>query len=213
MSQPGIAANAAKLVASRLVVERAGRAIIAGLDFAVDAGAALVVTGPNGVGKTTLIRAIAGFLPVTEGRIELLDGDPDAGLNEQLHYIGHQNAIKSALSVRENVAFWAGYLGSAPKVDEALERFGLAALADVPTAYLSAGQKRRTALARLVAAQRTVWLLDEPTVALDAASRDALVAASDAHLASGGIIVAATHVPIPFRETRELDLSKIGMAA
>lgn len=213
MSQPGFAADAAKLVARQLVVERDGRRVIAGLDFAVEAGTALVITGPNGVGKTTLIRAIAGFLPPTQGSIELIGGDAEAGLNEQLHYVGHQNAIKAALSVRENVSFWAGYLGRSGKIDEALACFGLTALADVPTAYLSAGQKRRTALARLVAAQRAIWLLDEPTVALDAASRDALVAASDAHLGQGGIIVAATHMPIPFSETRELDLSQTGMAA
>lgn len=213
MSQSESPKSATTLVVSQLAVERGGRLVIRDLDFRVSGGTALIVTGPNGAGKTTLIRTIAGYLPRLHGSIELIGGHSDAGLHEQLHYIGHQNAIKPAMTVRENISFWAGYLGGSQVVDQALEQFRLRALADVPAAYLSAGQKRRTALARLVAAERPVWLLDEPTVALDAASRDGVIAAGDAHLAKGGIIIAATHIPLPFAVSEELALRDIGMAA
>lgn len=194
------------LAAHQLSVERGGRLVLQALDFTARAGAALITTGPNGVGKTTLIRTIAGFLPPIAGAVELTGGDPDKDLREQLHYIGHQNALKASLTVRENLLFWAAFLGGSGAIDAALERFSLRDLADIPTAYLSAGQKRRTSLARLLVADRPLWLLDEPTTALDAYSRDAVIAEGNAHLASGGIIVAATHLPLPFDNADELRL-------
>jgi len=207
-----------------LVLERGGRVVLLGVSFEAVAGQALVLTGPNGAGKTTLIRACAGLLPVSSGQISLVGGNGELTIAEQCHYVGHLNALKTSMSVRENLLFWAAFLkigstetrledtGQTDKgsvralVDGALEWFRLRDLADVPSGYLSAGQKRRAALARLLVARRPVWLLDEPTVALDAQMRDLFVDVVDEHLLSGGIVLAATHLPLPFRTKRELRL-------
>jgi len=200
-----------RLVAEALTSIRGGRTLFSGLSFAIDAGEALVLTGPNGAGKTTLIRTIAGFLNPAQGRLRLEPADPEQLLGEQCHYVGHLNAVKASLSVEENVAFWCGFLGGAhTRVTEALAAFGLSALRDIPAAYLSAGQRRRVGLARLLVVERPVWLLDEPTASLDQASQDLLLRAIEGHLAIGGLVVAATHAPLGLARSREL---RLGFAA
>lgn len=184
-----------------LACVRSGREVFAGIGFTIGAGHALLVLGRNGAGKSSLLRMIAGLVRVAAGRLELEGGDPDLTLAEHAHYVGHQDAVKPALTVAENLAFWGRYLGGAKAardiaIDTALAAVGLAPLADLPAAYLSAGQKRRLSLARLVAVARPIWLLDEPTSALDAGSQDQLAALMRNHLDTGGIILAATHGPI-----------------
>lgn len=199
------------LVAENLTVERGERTILRGLSFTAAAGEALVLVGPNGAGKTTLLRTIAGFLRAASGSIRLEGGDGDQSVGEQAHFVGHANAIKANLTVAENVGFWARYLGGAEdleaRIDAALEHFAISDLAEFPAAYLSAGQKRRAGLARLLVAKKPLWLLDEPTVSLDAASTRLLSTAVNAHLDGGGLVIAATHLPLGFAKARELDLS------
>lgn len=197
-----------RLAADNLAVVRGGRRLIDGLSFTVDAGQALVLTGPNGVGKTTLLRALAGLIAPADGTIRL-DGAPgDATIGERAHYVSHANAVKAGLTVRENARFWAGFLGDGTaSVDDALEAIGLDDLASVPAGYLSAGQKRRLGLARLLLAVRPLWLLDEPTVSLDAASQSWLARLMQAHLDGGGILVAATHAPLGLATARTLALA------
>jgi heme exporter protein A len=211
------------LRASDIAIERGGRRVIFGLSFELGAGEALVLTGPNGAGKTTLIRAIAGFLPLAEGTIQLDGGAPDAEVVEQCHLVGHRDGIKAALTVAENARFFARYLGGAPSRSKekqesdtagaaptvrALGRLGLAALADVPAAYLSAGQRRRLGLSRLLLAERPLWLLDEPTVSLDADAVATLASMIGDHLDRGGLAVAATHIPLGLKRARELRLGR-----
>jgi len=186
---------------------RGGREVFAGLNFSADAGEALVVTGHNGAGKTTLLRLIAGLLEPAQGEIDLSGGAPDASLPEQAHYLGHRDALKPALTVLENLQFWYAFLGGrdAPAAS-ALDPVGLAGLAGLPAGYLSAGQRRRLSVARLLAAPRPVWLLDEPTAALDTAGQQRLLGLMQAHLAGGGIIVAATHGPLGLAGAKELRL-------
>ncbi|MEZ5898764.1 MAG: heme ABC exporter ATP-binding protein CcmA [Hyphomicrobiaceae bacterium] len=200
-----------RLIAENLTVERGSRTIFSRVSFQADAGEAVVLVGPNGAGKTTLLRTIAGFLRPAAGAIHLEGGGDELSVGEQAHFIGHANAIKAHLTVRENVVFWAKYLGGAEdaeaRVDVALEHFSISALAEFPAAYLSAGQKRRVGLARLLVAARPLWLLDEPTVSLDAASTKVLGAAVNAHLANGGLVIAATHLPLGFARAREFDVA------
>lgn len=206
-----------RLSAENLVVMRGGRRVIDGLSFSLGRGEALVLKGPNGSGKTTLIRAIAGFLGCAEGRIELEGGENDRSLAEQCHYIGHTNGIKANLTVAENALFWARYLGGeadgGERAQQALERFRIASLAAIPAGYLSAGQKRRLGLARLALAPRPIWLLDEPTVSLDTTSAAILATAVNEHVASGGLCLAATHLPLGLQDARELDLGAGGTFA
>jgi heme exporter protein A len=140
------------------------------------------------------------------GRLELKDGDPDLTLAEQTHYLAHQDALKPSLTVAENLAFWAHYLGGDGVVAEALAAVGLDGVAELPAAYLSAGQRRRLSVARLVAVRRPVWLLDEPTSALDRPAQDRLAALMRQHLETGGLIVAAAHGPIGLERAKELRL-------
>jgi heme exporter protein A len=186
---------------------RGGREVFAGLNFSADSGEALVVTGHNGAGKTTLLRLIAGLLEPAQGEIELSGGAADASLPEQAHYLGHRDALKPALTVLENLQFWYAFLGGrdAPAAS-ALDPVGLGGLAGLPAGYLSAGQRRRLSVARLLAAPRPVWLLDEPTAALDSAGQQRLLGLMQAHLAGGGIIVAATHGPLGLTGAKELRL-------
>jgi len=196
-----------KLISDALTSIRGGRTLFSRLSFAVGGGEALLLTGPNGAGKTTLIRTIAGLLGPAAGSIRLEGGSAERSVGEQCHYVGHLNAIKSSLTVEENAAFWCRFLGGgAERIAAALAAFGLSGLGDVPAAYLSAGQQRRLGLARVLLANRPVWLLDEPTVSLDGAAQDALTRAVDVHMAEGGLVVVATHVPLAFAKSRELQL-------
>jgi heme exporter protein A len=196
-----------KLVADRLACIRGGRTLFEGLSFAVEPGRTLILVGPNGAGKTTLIRIVAGLLAPTAGKVALDGGDPERGLGEQCHYVGHLNAVKASLTVEENACFWGRYLGGGDaRLEPALAAFGLAGLRDIPAGYLSAGQKRRLGLARVLLAERPIWLLDEPTASLDGASQEMLAGAVNAHLAGGGLVVAATHAPLAYTNARELAL-------
>jgi heme exporter protein A len=203
-----------KLVGDKLSSVRGSRTLFAELSFDVSAGQSLLVTGPNGAGKTTLLRTIAGFLRPQAGRVALELGRPDHTLSEQCHYVGHLNAVKGTLTVAENAAFWNAFLGGArERVETALATFGLAALRDIPAGYLSAGQKRRLGLARVLLAERPIWLLDEPSSSLDEAAQRALTEVVNAHLAAGGLVVSATHTPLAFTNSRELRLSGAPQAA
>ena len=196
-----------QLSADNLTCVRGGRTVFAGLSFAVAGGEALTITGRNGAGKSSLLRMLAGLVRVADGRLALDGGEAEATIAEQAHYLGHQDALKSSLSVRENLVFWIEYLGGARQaLPAALDAVGLGPLAGLPAAYLSAGQRRRLSIARLAAVQRPIWLLDEPTSALDAQSQERLTGLMQAHLAGGGIIVAATHGPIGLSAPRELRL-------
>src|SRR5712691_4739936 len=176
---------------------RGGREVFSGLDFEASSGAALAVTGPNGSGKTSLLRLIAGLLTLAGGSIDLEDGNAELTLPEQAHYLGHRDALKPALSVLENLSFWRDFLGGEPfDADKGLAAVGLDHATHLPAAYLSAGQRRRLSVARLLTVRRPVWLLDEPTNALDAAGQSMFAALMGDHLARGGLIVAATHAPL-----------------
>ncbi len=202
-----------QLVAENLVLSRGGRVIVDGLSFRVSGGSALLLTGANGSGKTTLLRALAGFLRPTAGAVRLEGANGEHEPGELAHFVGHLDGIKTHLTVEENLAFWAAYLDAGGDVAAALDGFALTGLAEIPAGYLSAGQKRRLALARLAAAKRPIWLLDEPTVSLDTASVALLVAAIEAHLAGGGLAVITTHVPLPLARAEEIRLGPTEAAA
>jgi heme exporter protein A len=183
---------------------RGGREVFSGLDFEAASGHALAVIGPNGSGKTSLLRLIACLLAPSAGSIDLEGGERELTLPEQSHYLGHRDALKPALSVLENLSFWRDFLGGdADDAAQTLARIGLGHAAHLPAAYLSAGQRRRLSIGRLLAVRRPVWLLDEPTSALDAAGQDLFAGLMRDHLGNGGIIIAATHTPLGI-ETREL---------
>ncbi len=176
---------------------RGGREVFSGLDFEASSGEALAVTGPNGSGKTSLLRLIAGLLTVADGSIGLEGGESELTLPEQAHYLGHRDALKSALSVMENLSFWRDFLGGEVfDAGASLAAVGLDHAAHLPAAYLSAGQRRRLSIARLLVVRRPVWLLDEPTNALDTAGQSMFAALMGDHLSRGGLIVAATHAPL-----------------
>jgi heme exporter protein A len=206
-----------RLSATELACQRGGREVFAGVSFSVASGEALTVSGRNGAGKSSLLRTIIGLLRAAGGRLTLEDGDPELSIAEQAHYLGHQDALKGSLSVAENLRFWAGYLGGGSdtiekniqqRIHEPLEAVGLAGLAALPAAYLSAGQRRRLSIARLIAAPRPIWLLDEPASTLDAAAQARLAELMRTHLGGGGLIVAAAHGPVGLADTQELRLGE-----
>jgi len=198
-----------KLHGENLTCERGGRAVFRGVSFVVKAGELLQIAGPNGSGKSSLLRLIAGLNEAAAGALRLDGGHGELAIGQQAHLIAHQEAVKAALSVAENLAFWAGFLGGGD-VDAALAALDLERLSAYPAGLLSAGQKRRLALSRLVLVPRAIWLLDEPTVGLDVASQQALAAVMAAHLGKGGMILAATHVALGLEPQRRLEL---GVAA
>lgn len=183
-----------------LTLRRGERLLVQGLGFDARPGAFVELTGANGAGKTTLLRALAGFVRPEAGSIALRDGSDDLDAESRaglLHILGHRDGLKGPLDARAHLAFWCGVLGAGrDAIGAALERVGLAPIADLPARALSAGQGRRLALARLIAAPRPLWLLDEPAAALDASGKALVAAMVEAHRASGGIVIAAVHEPL-----------------
>jgi heme exporter protein A len=192
-----------------LACQRGERIVVPPLSFEVGAGRALILRGPNGSGKTTLLRTIAGYLSPASGRVRVSGPAGERSGGDCFHYIGHSNGIKPRLSVIENVSFWQRYYGGGndPEgAEEALDAFGLLGLAEYRAAHLSQGQSRRLGLARLLAAPRAIWLLDEPSVSLDAASTRRLETAIASHLASGGIALISTHLDLALGDVAVLEL-------
>jgi heme exporter protein A len=197
-----------RLSATDLACRRGGRDVFAGVSFSVASGESLTIRGRNGAGKSSLLRMVVGLVRVAAGYLSLEGGDQELTVGEQAHYLGHLDALKPSLSVEENLRFWSAFLGAtaATDLDEPLRAVGLDTLSDLPAAYLSAGQRRRLSIARLLAVKRPLWLLDEPTSTLDAAAQVRLGEIMQAHLTGGGIILAATHGPLQLDGARELNL-------
>ncbi|MDR7033943.1 heme ABC exporter ATP-binding protein CcmA [Mesorhizobium sp. BE184] len=204
-----------RLVAEDLSGERGGEPVFSEIGFALESGQALAVTGPNGSGKSTLLRVLCGLLPASNGNVRL-EGGGDAFPTPAAacHYLGHHNAMKPALTVRENLDFWQRFAresdgvlsgqAAALSVMEALAAVGLDAIPHLPFGYLSTGQRRRVAIARLLVSFRPIWLLDEPTAGLDKASEVRFAGLMKAHCSAGGIVVAATHSPLGLEEAGQL---------
>lgn len=197
-----------QLVLKNLTCERGGRALFLGISLTLKDGEGLLITGPNGSGKTTLIKTIAGLLRPLAGSIRLTGETDGATLVERCHLIGHADGVKRALSVKENLDFWSVYLGGSGR-PRALERLGLEALGDLPAGVLSAGQRRRLALSRLLAAPRPLWLLDEPAEALDRASKALLADMIKDHMKSGGIVLAVSHTALGCKFSQSLALKPV----
>mgnify|MGYP001462615899 CR=1 FL=1 len=193
------------LEAENLAAERGAELVFSDINFTLREGEGLVVTGPNGAGKSTLLRAIAGLLPLAAGRVRF-EGDAEFDeVGGSCHYLGHQNAMKTVLTVAENLRFWRDFAGSAHlEIGEALEMVGLGDIGHLPFGYLSTGQRRRAAIAKLLVSYRPVWLLDEPTAGLDKASETQFAELMRAHLGDGGMIIAATHHPLGLEDAAGL---------
>jgi heme exporter protein A len=205
-------------VATKLKGRRGDSVLFEDIGFSIGRGEALVITGPNGSGKSTLLRILAGLLAADSGEF-VLHGDDGAAVpvSEFAHYLGHRNAMKRELRVSENLDFWKSFQrsenGEGLSIDAAIEAVGLTGVAHLPFGYLSAGQQRRIALARLLVCQRPLWLLDEPTAALDRRSDQLFADLVQKHLASGGLAIAATHQPLGLDTVQTLELSGIHSAA
>lgn len=183
-----------QITARDLSCARGGRLVFSGLSFTLAPGETLLVGGPNGAGKSSLLRLLAGLLTPARGALTIDDaGAAELPRGTRLHLVGHRDAVKTALTVARNLLFWRDFLGGSGDVHEALSTFGLRSLADAPAVLLSAGQRRRLALARLLVAERPLWLLDEPGAALDAEARARLSELITSHCAQGGTAVVATH--------------------
>ncbi|QRM29672.1 heme ABC exporter ATP-binding protein CcmA [Microvirga sp. VF16] len=197
-----------RLSVNNLACERGERRIFKGVSFTLSPGEALVITGRNGAGKSSLLEILAGRLHPAAGVI-LLEEAGERTLPECLHYVGHRDALKAALTAEENLTFARDFLGNpALKPREALDAVGLAHAARLPVAYLSAGQRRRVALARLLVAKRPLWLLDEPTSALDTASQETLRLLLESHRDNGGMIAATTHSPLFLNDAKEIRIER-----
>ncbi len=186
-----------------IAVARGGVPVLSGVSFTLLAGKALILRGPNGSGKTTLLRTIAGLQPPLSGEME--------GANDTVAYAGHADGLKSMLSVAENLQFWAAVYGQRD-ITPALETYGLAPLAERLTGTLSAGQKRRAGLARLMVTGRPIWILDEPTVSLDTGAVAMFAEAVRGHLATGGMALLATHIDLGI-EAQVLDVTPLRAVA
>jgi heme exporter protein A len=195
-----------ELEARGVACVRGGREVFRNVAFKVDSGELLGLRGPNGAGKSSLLRLVAGVLRPTQGEIVLRGADPELTPGEQAHYVGHLDALKPSLTVEENLRFWGAVLGATNGVADALAAVGLETLARSPALYLSAGQRRRLSLARILAAPRPIWLLDEPGSTLDAAGAAMLAEIMRRHLAGGGLILVAEHLAFAVPATRELRL-------
>jgi heme exporter protein A len=197
-----------RLSVNNLACERGERRIFEGVSFTLQAGEALVITGRNGAGKSSLLDILAGRLHPADGMILFSDAG-ERTLAECLHYVGHRDALKAALTAEENLTFARDFLGNpALKPREALDAVGLAHAARLPVAYLSAGQRRRVALARLLVARLPLWLLDEPTSALDTASQETLRLLLESHRENGGMIAATTHSPLFLTDAKEIRIER-----
>lgn len=202
------------LTAENLAVRRGEDLIFMNVSFKLSSGQALLLTGPNGSGKSTLLRVIAGLLRPEAGRVTI-EGkglETDLRPSEASHYLGHRNAMKQDLSVFENLAFWKKFLGdfdggSSLGIEDAADAVGLSSITHLPFGYLSAGQQRRFAMAKLLVAWRPIWILDEPTAALDASADLMFTGLVKTHLAKGGIAVAATHQPLGLDHAQELRMT------
>jgi len=203
-----------RLEAENLGGERGGETIFSNLSFTLDGGEALVVTGPNGSGKSTLLRIICGLLAPEEGRIALIEDGASLPVQASCHYLGHQNAMKPALSVRENLLFWQRFNGAgALDIDDALEAVNLPGVEHLPFGYLSTGQKRRVSIAKLLVSHRPLWIVDEPTAGLDKASETRFAVLMRDHLQQGGMIIAATHIPLGLEGANTLDMARFSHEA
>jgi heme exporter protein A len=196
-----------RLNGESLAVERGGRLVFSSLNLTAEAGELVVLTGRNGSGKTSLLKLIAGLLQPKAGRLVFTGGDEDLNIGQQAHLIGHQQALKPALTVLENLQFWAGLLGGR-EIEAGLQAFGLGDLGGLPAAVLSQGQQRRLCLSRLFLADRPIWLLDEPSVGLDNMSLGRLAFHMGQHLKARGIIIAATHADLGMKWTRKIELGE-----
>lgn len=199
-----------QIEARSLAGERGGEIIFSGVSFDLGEGKGLIVTGANGSGKSTLLRIIAGLLAPAEGDVVLHGATEEfPTVQAACHYLGHLNAMKPALSVSENLAYWQAFNGNAHlHITEALEMVGLEAIGHLPFGYLSTGQRRRISIAKLLVSWRPVWLLDEPTAGLDRASEKQFAALMEAHMEDGGIVIAATHLPLGLEGVGELAMGE-----
>lgn len=199
-----------KLTVSNIAINRAGQEIVSDISFELSAGETLIVTGENGSGKSTTLRGIAGLLPLQDGSIELSDETGkqfEEPVREFCHYLGHQNGLKPSLTVRENLEFWQEFMGEAHlAIDEALDEVDLTHTLDLPYHYLSAGQKRRVAIARLLISDRPIWILDEPTSGLDAHSVNIFTGLAKTFVEDDGILIVATHLPLGLGKTKTLEI-------
>ncbi|MDX8516112.1 heme ABC exporter ATP-binding protein CcmA [Mesorhizobium captivum] len=199
-----------RLIAENLGGERGGETVFSGIGFTLEKGEALVVTGPNGAGKSTLLRIIAGLLPASDGKVKIEGGgEAFPSVASASHYLGHLNAMKTALSVEENLSFWRAFQGEPGlSVEEALATVGLGGLGHLPFGYLSTGQRRRASIGKLLVGRRPIWLLDEPTAGLDKASEERFAGLMRGHLQDGGIVVAATHLPLGLEGAKALRMGE-----